>query len=74
MKEEKFPHNRKPSYRPVSGKLWNLREQHNQKKKKKNPPQNMHLTASNCNPSASSKWGLGREVWAAFRPKGRGWA
>ena len=35
--------------------------------------QNMHLTATNCNPSASSKWGLGRQAWAAFGPKGRGW-
>ena len=34
VKEEKFPHNRKPSHRQVSGELWNLRGQHNQKKKK----------------------------------------
>ena len=28
---ERFPHNRKPSHRCVSGELWNLRGHHNQK-------------------------------------------
>ena len=34
VKEDKFPHNRKPSHRRVSGELWHLRWQYNQKKKK----------------------------------------
>ena len=66
MKEEKFPHNRKPSHRHVRGKLWNLRGQHNNNKK-------YPEYAPNCNSSASSKWGLGRQAWAAFGPKGRAW-
>ena len=40
MKEEKFPHNRKPSHRWVCGEFWNLRRQRNwerEKKKKKKP-------------------------------------
>ena len=36
MKEEKFPHSRKPSDRHVCGELWNLREQHNWEGGKKN--------------------------------------
>ena len=35
MKEEKFPHNRKPSHRRFSRELWNLRGKHSQKEKKK---------------------------------------
>ena len=30
MKEEKFPHSRKPSHRWICGEFWNLRRQHNQ--------------------------------------------
>ena len=43
VKEEKFPHSRKPSHRHVCGEIWNLRGQHDQEKKKKenNKPQNM---------------------------------
>ena len=48
VKEEKFPHNRKPSHRHVRGKLWNLRGQHNNNKK-------YPEYAPNCNSSASSK-------------------
>jgi len=29
VKKEKFPYNRKPSHRQVSGQLWHLRGQHN---------------------------------------------
>ena len=39
LKEEKFPHSRKPSHRRVCGDFWNLRRQHtrreNRRKKKK---------------------------------------
>ena len=35
MKEENFPHSRKPSYRRVCGELWNLRGQHDREKKTK---------------------------------------
>ena len=49
MKEEKFPHNRKPSHRRVCGEFWNLRRQHHilgrGKKKKKNPTE----YTPNCN-------------------------
>ena len=34
VKEEKFPHSRKPSHRHVCGEIWNLRGQHDQEKKK----------------------------------------
>ena len=34
MKEEKFPHNKKPSHWHVCGEFWNLRGQHNQEEKK----------------------------------------
>ena len=38
VKEEKFPHSRKPSHRWVCGEFCNLRGKHNwEKKKKKNP-------------------------------------
>ena len=33
VKEEKFPHSRKPSYGWVCGEFWNLRGQHNQEEK-----------------------------------------
>ena len=50
MKEEKFPHNRKPSHRRVCGEFWNLRRQHHilgrGKKKKKKTLQNTRLTAT----------------------------
>ena len=37
VKEEKFPHSRKPSHRWICEEYWNLRGQHNwEKKKKKN--------------------------------------
>ena len=69
MKEEKFPHSRKPSHRHVCGELWSLRGQHNQGKKKKT--QNTHLTTTTTREvtlmfaSTSSEWGLGREAQAA---------
>ena len=47
MKEEKFPHSRKPSHRRVCGEFGGLRRQHNQeKKKKKKNPQNTCVTAT----------------------------
>ena len=48
MKEEKFPHNRKPSHRRVCGEFWNLRRQHHilgRRKKKKKPTE----YTPNCN-------------------------
>ena len=49
LKEEKFPHSRKPSHRRVCGDFWNLRRQQtrreNRRGKKKNPTE----YASNCN-------------------------
>ena len=36
VKEEKFPHTRKPCYQQVCGEFWNLRGQHNREEKKKN--------------------------------------
>ena len=72
LKEEKFPNTRKPSHWQVCGEFWNLRGQHNQEEKRKNNPQNTHLTTT---PSgelaqmlvpASSKWGLNREAQAAL--------
>ena len=42
MKEEKFPHTRKPSHRRVCGEFWNLRGQHNwEENKQKNPTDDM---------------------------------
>ena len=35
IKEEKYPNTRKPSHRWVCGEFWNLRRQHNWKKKKR---------------------------------------
>ena len=37
MKEEKFPHNRKPSHRHICAELWNLRGQYNWEGKKTTP-------------------------------------
>ena len=34
VKEEKFPHTRKPSHRRLCGEFWNLRGQHNREGKK----------------------------------------
>ena len=46
VKEEKFPHSRKPSHRQVCGEFWNLRRQRNWEKKKKRKPQNTSLTTT----------------------------
>ena len=47
MKEEKFPHSRKPSHKFVCGEFWNLRQHYNwAKKKKNNNPQITCLTAT----------------------------
>ena len=43
MKEEKFPHSRKPSHRWVCGEFWSLRRQHNQEETNL---QNTRLTAT----------------------------
>ena len=48
VKEEKFPNTRKPSHWQVCGEFWNLRGQHNQKEKKRQPTE----YAPNCN----SQW------------------
>ena len=72
MKEEKFPHNRKPSHSQVNGEFWNLSKKHNWKKQANK--QNPHRTCLNAIThgemaqrllSTSSKWGLGREMRAA---------
>ena len=39
--KDKFPHSRKPSYRQVYGEFCNLRRQHKQEKKNKNPTEYM---------------------------------
>ena len=70
MKEEKFANSRKLSHWRVYGEFWNLRGQHNQEEKKKNP-QNTHLIATPSGEvaqtlaSTTSKQGLDREVWVA---------
>ena len=70
--KEKFPNTRKPFHQQICGEFWNLRGQHNQKKKKeRKKTQNSPLTTS---PSreiaqtlvcASSKQGLNSEVQVA---------
>ena len=71
MKDEKFPHSRKPSHKLICGEFWNLRGQHNQDKEKEKP-QNTHLTATASGevaqtlPSVTSTLGLGREAPAAL--------
>ena len=63
--DEKFPHNRKPSHKCVSGELGNLRGQNNRGGKN---PQSTGLTAitsgkgAQMPTSTSSEWGLGREA------------
>ena len=70
MKEEKFPHSRKPSHRWICEEFWNLRGQHNWEKKKKKK-QNTCLTTTASGELAqklttvTSEQGLGREVQAA---------
>ena len=50
VKEEKFPHSRKPSDRHVCRELWNLRWQHNWGVKKKKRNTHTHTEyAPNCN-------------------------
>ena len=77
MKEEKFPNTRKPSHWRVCGKFWNLRGQHNWEGKQTNKQtttttQIMRLTTTPSGevaqmlPSATSEWGLNREVQAAL--------
>ena len=62
VKEEKFPHSRKPSYRRVCGEFWNLRGQQNWEGKKKKT-QNTHLTTTPSREvaqmlaSTTSEWG-----------------
>ena len=80
MKEEKFPNTRKPSHWRVCGKFWNLRGQHNWEGKQTNKQTNNNkkktqitcLTTTPSGevaqmlPSATSEWGLNREVQAAL--------
>ena len=71
VKEEKFPHHRKPSHRHVCGEFWNLRGNITGRGRKKKKTQNTCLTATASGEvaqrllSATSKRGLGREVQAA---------
>ena len=71
VKEEKFPHHRKPSHRHVCGEFWNLRGDITGRGRKKKKTQNTCLTATASGEvaqrllSATSKRGLGREVQAA---------
>ena len=64
VKEEKFPHSRKPSYRRVCGEFWNLRGQQTGREKKKT--QNTHLTTTPSREvaqmlaSTTSEWGWTR--------------
>ena len=47
--KEKFPNSRKPSHiRKLCGEFWNLRGQHNQEEKKKNPTEYV--------PNHNSQW------------------
>ena len=68
--KEKFPYSKKPSHRCVCGELWNPRGQHHQEKKK--VPQNTSLTwttlwdMAQMLTSSSTKWGPGKEAWAAL--------
>ena len=60
VKEEKFPHSRKPSHRSVCGELWNLRGQHNQQRKEKR--KNIEYTPKynyyrRSDTDACSEWG-----------------
>ena len=65
MKEEKFPHSRKPCQKWVCREFWNLRGQHNQEKKKLKSPQNMHLTATSSGKMVQMLTSGTRErVWA----------
>ena len=69
MKEDKFPNSRKPSHWQVCVEFWNLRGQHNWKKKKKsNIPGKTHLTTTPSEEvahmllSTTSEQGLDREA------------
>ena len=70
MKQEKFPHNRKPTHRHISGELLNFRGQPNHTHTHTHI-QNIHLTPTTSGKAAqtlayaSSKWGLGREAQVA---------
>ena len=73
MKKEKCPNIRKPSHRQACGEFWNLRGQHNQKKKKKTKnPQITRLTTTPSREvaqtlmSTTSKQGLNREAQATL--------
>ena len=73
MKEKKFPNTRKPSHQRVCGEFWNLRGQHNPEgnKQTKKPHRIRALTTTPSGEiaqklvSATSKWGLKREVQVA---------
>ena len=71
--KEKFPNTRKPSHQRVCGEFWNLRGQHNWEEKiNKSNPQITHPITTPSGEvdqtlaSATSKWGLDREAWAAL--------
>ena len=75
MKEEKFPNSRKPSHRRVCGSFGISEGNITRRKTKQNrkqPQNNMHLTATPRGEaaqrvaSATSKRGLNREVQAAL--------
>ena len=69
VKEEKFPHTRKPSHWQVYGEFWNLGGQHHGEEKV-NKAHSLTTTPSGevawTLASATSKWGLNRESWAAL--------
>ena len=70
MKQEKFPHNRKPTHRHISGELLNFRGQPNQTHTHTHThteyiPNSNYQWRSSSLASASSKWGLGREAQVA---------
>ena len=70
--KEKFPNTRKPSHQRVCGEFWNLRGQLNREGKINKSPQITCLTVTPSGEAAqmlafaTSKRGLGREMWAAL--------
>ena len=68
LKGEKFSNTRKPPHQWVYGEFCNLRGQHNQKEKKKEPTDyspSHEQERSSPDAHIRQQWGLNREAWAA---------
>ena len=67
VKEEKFPHNRKPLHRQVCGEFWNLRGQQNREKRKEEKQNKTEYM-----PNPNCQWRSSTDAHICHQPVGAG--